>query len=212
MDNNSASLDEWRIFFKTANADIFGIIENAIMVAAMDYPNELKQKKSSITELLFTCKVTRCFGCNSVELALPNVYADEVEAMCKTNELNKEVETGKSNDTKPNGDGSDHFEMQLNANQMSNCSFGDAEALSDEIDQEFQTVTEVLRIKKILDNHGQEVYIFSLVSLNCSASLLFGIMRFLLIMLFRDEIQSVLIKYFLFFAQSILWILWSCLV
>lgn len=55
------------------NSDIFDIIEQAIMVAAADCPNEFRVRRERIAELLFTCKLTRCLGCDRVELAVSEV-------------------------------------------------------------------------------------------------------------------------------------------
>ncbi|KAK6125196.1 hypothetical protein DH2020_041062 [Rehmannia glutinosa] len=72
MANTSSSLDKWREYFRSANSDIFDIIEHAIMVAASDCPYDFKLKRDRIAETLFACKVTKCFGCDRVELAVPN--------------------------------------------------------------------------------------------------------------------------------------------
>ncbi|XP_019162680.1 PREDICTED: probable mediator of RNA polymerase II transcription subunit 26b isoform X4 [Ipomoea nil] len=50
----------------------------------------------------------------------------------------------------------DCAEMEMNVKQVSNYSYGDAEALTDEIEEESLTVREVLRIKGILDNYEEE--------------------------------------------------------
>ncbi|KAF8098849.1 hypothetical protein N665_0257s0059 [Sinapis alba] len=60
----SASLDTWRDYFQHGDSDIFGIIEHAIMVAATDSPEELKTRRDTIVELLFSCPLSRCIGCH----------------------------------------------------------------------------------------------------------------------------------------------------
>ncbi|CAH9100834.1 unnamed protein product [Cuscuta europaea] len=153
MGENSNSLDEWRVYFKSANADIFDIIEHAITVAALDKPNELTLNRARIAEKLFTCKTTTlCSTCRNVELVL---RPDDSQTMSQTTELTKLVETDKSKERKMNDD---RLDMELNAsNQISNGScYADAEALSDEIEEISKTVNEVLRIKQIIDNHQEE--------------------------------------------------------
>ncbi|CAA0837405.1 Probable mediator of RNA polymerase II transcription subunit 26b [Striga hermonthica] len=168
-----ASLDKWRDYFRTANSDIFDIIEKAIMVAASDCPYDFKMKRDSIAELLFACKITRCFGCERLELAVPGGGCPE-----KSEDKYKSgVEAGGSKDTKEskvnssdiccNEDDDDvddddcddvnHREvMEMNVNRVRDDSYGDVEALNDEIEEESQFYGEVLRIKDVLDNHKDE--------------------------------------------------------
>ncbi|KMT15216.1 hypothetical protein BVRB_3g063270 [Beta vulgaris subsp. vulgaris] len=78
---NGGVLENWRDYFRRANSDIFEIIEHAIMVAASDCPKEFKVRREKIAELLFTCRLTRCLGCERVELAVSEVvdYDDGYE-------------------------------------------------------------------------------------------------------------------------------------
>ncbi|XP_059295854.1 probable mediator of RNA polymerase II transcription subunit 26b [Lycium ferocissimum] len=145
----SEKLNKWRDYFGKANLDIFDIIENAVMVAAIDHPKEFKLKRERIVELLFTCKITKSFGSDKVELVVPNadeVVPNEDTKKCK-NEFVKEFE---GCDIKEN-------KSEMNVNKIfSNYSYGEAEALTDEIEKENQTVKEVLRIKEIIDNNQNE--------------------------------------------------------
>nr|GMC88603.1 probable mediator of RNA polymerase II transcription subunit 26B [Ipomoea batatas] len=152
MDTSSETMDKWRDYFRSANSDIFGIIERAVMVAAMDCPKEFKLRRDRIAEMLFTCKATRCSGCNNVELALPN-EDDEVK---ETRKFGREFENGASKESKTSESLDDRAEMEMNVKQVSNYSYGDAEALTDEIEEESLTVREVLRIKGVLDNYEEE--------------------------------------------------------
>ncbi|GER52550.1 transcription elongation factor-related family protein [Striga asiatica] len=163
-----SSLDKWRDYFRTANSDIFDIIEKAIMVAASDCPYDFKLKRDRIAELLFACKITRCFGCERLELAIPGGgWPEKSEDKYKSG-----VEAGGSKDTKESkvnssdrcciDDGDDcddvnHREvMEMNMNRVRDDSYGDVEALNDEIEEESQFYGEVLRIKEVLDNHKEE--------------------------------------------------------
>ncbi|KAJ8570315.1 hypothetical protein K7X08_037287 [Anisodus acutangulus] len=158
MTKISEKLNKWRDFFGTANSDIFDIIEYAVMVAAIDHPKEFKLRRDGIAELIFTCNITNCFGCDKVELVVPNAddivpnvdevvpnTDDEDTIKCKF-EFVKELE---GCDVKEN-------KSEMNVNKISNYSYSEAEALSDEIEEESQTVGEVLRIKKIIDNNQDE--------------------------------------------------------
>ncbi|KAG8367812.1 hypothetical protein BUALT_Bualt16G0111600 [Buddleja alternifolia] len=165
MANTSVSLDKWRDYFRGANYDIFNIIEGAIMVAAIDCPYDFKLKRDRIAEMLFTCKVTKCFGCDRIELAVPSdgTGGEKSDEDDEDDKYKSGVEAGGSKDTKESkvnssgydydDDHDDHREdVEMNVNQVSNYSYGDAEALTNEIDEESQYFDEVLRIKEILDN------------------------------------------------------------
>ncbi|KAG2250359.1 hypothetical protein Bca52824_080495 [Brassica carinata] len=65
----SASLDTWRDYFRRGDSDIFGIIEHAIMVADTDSPEELRSRRYTIVELLFSCQGSRCIGCDQPDLS-----------------------------------------------------------------------------------------------------------------------------------------------
>ena len=128
-----ASLDHWRDYFRRADSDIFQIIDHAIMVAAADSPIKFKSRRDKIAELLFSCRVARCNGCDHLELSIPgeDTAVDEV------------------------GGGSKESNNQIVRN---NYSYEDeAEALSDAI-EEFSIVSkEVVRIKEVLINKDHEV-------------------------------------------------------
>ena len=66
-----------------------------------------------------------------------------------------ELEVGGVGQTKVDSSMDDQAEM--NMTQVSKYSYSEAEALTDEIDEESEMVGEVLRIKEILDNSKYEV-------------------------------------------------------
>lgn len=153
MAKSSGNLDKWRDYFRTANSDIFDIIEYAVMVAAVDCPKEFKLRRDKIAEMLFTCKVTMCFGCEKVELALPIAAA----ANDDEGKLKSKNEFGVSKESKANSSiDMDHHDVEVNVNQVSNYSYGEAEALTEEIEEETQTYGEVMRIKDIIDSNQAE--------------------------------------------------------
>lgn len=151
----SVSLDDWRNYFNEANSDIFEVINKAIMVAASDYPKEFKSRRAQIAELLFTCKMTRCNGCDTVELAVPVEQEKDNNSEFDRGEECK-FEDGYSNDNKANSSRNDQGEM--NEDQTFRISYGEAEALSDEIEEENQIIEEVQRIKEVLTNSQEVVY------------------------------------------------------
>ncbi|XP_023527320.1 probable mediator of RNA polymerase II transcription subunit 26b isoform X1 [Cucurbita pepo subsp. pepo] len=149
MAAKSGSLDSWRNYFRNANSDIFSIIDYAILVAASDCPKEFKLRRDRIAEQLFSCRLTRCFGCDRVELAVVGDDSDGGETGFKSDFAGDgcEFEGGGSKESKV-------YSSRDDAGEMNFISFGEAEAeaLTDEIEQESQIVGEVLRIKEILNN------------------------------------------------------------
>ncbi|EPS59822.1 hypothetical protein M569_14982 [Genlisea aurea] len=142
------SLNTWRAYFRTANSDIFDIIEHAVMVAASDCPYEFKSRRDRIAELLFSCKSIKCSGCDKLQLGLPRsaVSTRSEEEKCKS-----VIETGGTNK-----DDDDDQMVKYAANQISNYSYGEAEALTDELEEELQLHGEVLRIKQLLDDYQEQ--------------------------------------------------------
>lgn len=166
MASKSGTLDQWRNYFRTANSDIFGIIEHAILVAASDCPKEFRFRRDRIAEKLFSCKLTRCFGCDRVELAVPEHDGGGCKMEFEMDACEFEAGGSGSKESKVNSSSKesnmreDHGEM--NMNQVSNYSYGEAEALTDEIEEETQIVGEVLRIRELLENWQDEVYLLHL--------------------------------------------------
>lgn len=159
------SLDKWRDYFRGSGSDIFTIIEHAIAVAASDCPYDFKLNRDRIAELLFNVRMSKCHGCDRVELAVPGGGRFE---RSDDEKLKSEVDGGGgSKDTKESKVNSssrdyedDHREvMEMNTNHVANYSDGDAEAeaLTDEIEEESQFHGEVLRIKDVVDNYEEEV-------------------------------------------------------
>lgn len=152
---NSSGLDKWRDYFRTVkNSDIFDIIEHGIMVAASDCPKEFKLRRDRIAETLFSCTLSKCNGCDRVELAVPK--GNEDEGGCKSGIDRDGCEFGGSKESKVNSSRVDDH-VEVNVNQVSNYSFDEAEALTNEIELESQIFGEVLRIKEIIDNSKDEV-------------------------------------------------------
>lgn len=156
-------LDDWRDYFRTSNSDIFDIIEHAIMVAASDCPQEFRIRRDRIAETLFSSKLAKCVVCDTVELSVPaGGGGEEGGGGCCNNIVKFEEEEGGRGGFGGGSKGSkvdscrDDQVMGM-MNQVSNYSFGEAEALTDEMEEESQIVAEVLRIKKILDNCQDEV-------------------------------------------------------
>lgn len=177
MTKNPVSLDKWRDYFSTANSDIFCIIEHAIMVAVSDCPYDFKLKRDRIAEMLFTCKVTKCLGCNRAELCVGNddclkgidgdgEFKTGVEAV-GSNKGSKESKmmNSSSGDEDDEEENDDHGEvMEMNAkNRVRDHDCDDAEALSDEIEEESRFLEEVFRIKGVIEETEGKVCDFVLL-------------------------------------------------
>ncbi|XP_042056792.1 probable mediator of RNA polymerase II transcription subunit 26b isoform X1 [Salvia splendens] len=173
----SVTLEKWRGYFRSASSDIFSIIEHAILVAASDCPYDFRLKRDRIAEMLFTCKAIKCFSCDKVELAVPN--RDGLGN--GEDKLKSEIDAGGSKESKVNSSSRDYDVevMEMNANHAVNYSDGDAEAeaLTDDIEEESHFYGEVLRIKDVVDNFEEE-----------SDALLFDCLRKLQLMPFSVEI------------------------
>ncbi|XP_062008975.1 probable mediator of RNA polymerase II transcription subunit 26b [Rosa rugosa] len=163
MAKSGSSLNYWRNYFRTANSDIFGIIDHAIMVAAVDCPKEFRLRRDRVAELLFSCRMSRCSGCEKVELVVPgghghdDHYEVEHDDDDDDDRGDRDFEAGASKESKVNSSRDDQIgEMSMKNDQDSNYSYGLAEALTDEIEQESQVIGEVLRIKEIFQNSEHE--------------------------------------------------------
>ncbi|KAI3811791.1 hypothetical protein L1987_21523 [Smallanthus sonchifolius] len=149
-------MDYWREYFGSANANIFEIIEGAIKLAAFDCPKEFKVRRDHIAQILFSCRLIKCSGCHKQELALPVDHhhddgddddGDDDDEGVKYESKLADVNRNCSNESNKVINGDHH---------VSSYSYGDAEALTDEIEQESQTFGEVMRIKEIFDNSPDE--------------------------------------------------------
>ncbi|KAJ4979474.1 hypothetical protein NE237_010254 [Protea cynaroides] len=144
MAGKSGALDYWRKYFRSTSFNIFEVIEYAIMVAASDCPKEFKMRRDRIAERLYTCKYTRCTGCERVELAVSEEEEGD-DGGCKSS---GDFDGSVGKESKVNSCTKDNAEADLN--RESNYGYDEAEALTEEIEKETEVVGEVLRIKEIL--------------------------------------------------------------
>lgn len=149
-------LDYWRNLF--ANTNIFDVIKNSILIAASDCPKEFEVQRDRIAQTLFTCRPARCLGCNKVELHLAGGDVEDEDCVFKDGSGE-----GGSEDIREEGvvsDGSGGKESKVNSSAtddlIGNCSYDEVEALTEEIMEENQIMTEVYRIKEILTNKTDE--------------------------------------------------------
>lgn len=136
------SVEKWRKFFKGAGTDICSLIEYAILVAASDCPNEFRRRRDRIAQRLYTSRFIRCGECDAVSLAEPH---DDIIDDEDDEEGIKDCQD-KDNDKVNSSTG------EADGNRASNYSYDEAEALTEEIEEESQVLREVCRIKDILGN------------------------------------------------------------
>lgn len=153
-------LDYWRNLF--GNTNIFDVIKNSILIAASDFPKELEIQRDRIAHTLFTCRTARCLGCNKVELHLAEGDVEDEDCGFRD-----DAGEGGSEDVREEGvisDGSGGKESKVNSSAtddlIGNYSYDEVEALTEEIMEENQIMTEVYRIKDILINKADEVLLF----------------------------------------------------
>ncbi|CAA7398342.1 unnamed protein product [Spirodela intermedia] len=145
-------LDYWRKYFRSANSDIFDVIEHAILVAASDCPQEFRVQRDRIAEKLFSCQLARCHGCDRVKQQLPQESDDDAFKGGGGSEGGASGCAEK--ESKVDGIASEREEDVNRA--MRNYSYDEAEALTEEIEEETQAVREVFRIKETLSNKEHE--------------------------------------------------------
>lgn len=146
-------MESWKKFFKSSGTDICTLIENAILVASSDYPRELEARRDRIAQRLFTSTFIRCGECNALNsTGLDSSGEDDgiegaVVPRCEDGQNHTKGSRDESPDSKVTSSSNEG-----NKNMTSNYSYYQAEALTEEIEEESQIIREVDRIKGILSN------------------------------------------------------------
>ncbi|XP_041024635.1 probable mediator of RNA polymerase II transcription subunit 26b [Juglans microcarpa x Juglans regia] len=158
-DNN---LEYWKSYFQGVDSGIFEIIDHAIMVAATDHPKEFMLQRGQIAEKLYSCQWTQCCSHEHSVVAVPKKTNNEnLNCECACGRAKSGL-TGSAGDleivggrqSKVDSSRDDHAEMKTS--QVRKYTYSEAEALTDEIDEENEIIGEVRRIKEILDNSQEE--------------------------------------------------------
>ncbi|KAI9115292.1 hypothetical protein K1719_013611 [Acacia pycnantha] len=150
----SGSLEYWRNYFRTANTDIFDVIDHAIMVAVSDYPNGFKLRRDLISKRLFSWRFTLCVRCNRLRSAVSGDDKKDRGCNCSFGEAT-ELGGGSTKESKAKSGRDDHREIN-----RSNFSFEEEEGLTGEIEKESMIVAEILRIKEILHREEADSVLF----------------------------------------------------
>lgn len=143
--NNLNSLDEWKAFFRRVNADIFEVIEGAILVARAECPSELVTRRHEIIDTLYLGMES-----NYQRTQTPKGIAEDRES----NNIGIREETG-------------HNKMVIDEPAETNESrtgtkLENLNSDSKLLEEESKIVGEVMRIKGVLTNWKMKVLSLSL--------------------------------------------------
>lgn len=132
-------MDHWRAFFGKAGADIWTIIEQAIILAATDYPVQFKDKRCEIAETLFARRLLQL-----------------ISGATDNTRLSGSVITNGSNRLEPN-QARENEQVTEHARRLlgqevdrHHNKYFEAEALNDELEEEGLLIKEVNTIKETL--------------------------------------------------------------
>lgn len=131
------SLDYWRIFFRSADDDIFHVIANAVRVAKADRPKDLITKRSIIIDALYPCD----------QLEELEIHEDEAQDNERKNgaQVSKESTNNNLHNKTIKATDQNLYEAK--------------DDWSDKIDEQHHIVKEVIKIKALLKNWQDEVRI-----------------------------------------------------
>ncbi|EFH39820.1 predicted protein, partial [Arabidopsis lyrata subsp. lyrata] len=115
------------------------------MVAATDCPNKFKSRGDKIAELLFSCRVSRCIGCDHLELS---IHGDDEANRGRGTTGDGGGGTAVDEDYEVGGS----KESKANIRLLVIYTFDEAHALSDEIEELSVVSKDVASIKEILLN------------------------------------------------------------
>ncbi|XP_074557736.1 putative mediator of RNA polymerase II transcription subunit 26b [Curcuma longa] len=139
MEKSSMSADYWRRFFRSSEADIFEVIEHAILVAASDYPDELRSKRDGIVEMFYTVLLPPSFGFDFDPVARQGAGAEAEEGRGSVNSKADSC----------------IVDLEFSNRAVSNCT-DEAAAHTADMEEEDRTLEQVLRIKDILSDHQDQ--------------------------------------------------------
>lgn len=152
---STTSLDYWRKFFNCANTDIFQVIKYAILVASADYPTEFLSWRDQITEVLYNCWSMQCSSDQAELQAPPEGVLEDDESSEDASKESKESKSSSSSSSSEEDEPTISNELSTSY-RPEHANLDEFEALTDEIEEEQQTVGEVLRIKGLLTNWREE--------------------------------------------------------
>ncbi|KAH7307425.1 hypothetical protein KP509_22G058100 [Ceratopteris richardii] len=138
-----AEMQRWRSFFEASTEDIWTLIHRAIIEAALDYPKEFRRQRDRIGEILF-------------DRRLVQDRADDDADDCEEGEFRKISPSFKC--TTPNVAGwSEQHEVVRGDGDIRSCGKlnDDAQALSDELEEENHILGDLNSMKEALQDGDQ---------------------------------------------------------
>ncbi|KAJ0978959.1 hypothetical protein J5N97_014433 [Dioscorea zingiberensis] len=141
MASEPGSMDWWRRYLRSSGMDIFEVIQQSMVVAVTDYPNEFKMRRDEMAQTLFTCHWTRRRGDRDGDLLSEKIDGDEED------ETKRVVYSGGAKGSKMDISEAPGLEV---GGMVSNYSYDEAEALTEVMEEQSLILGEVLRIKEVL--------------------------------------------------------------
>ena len=138
-------MEKLRELFESGETDICTLIEEAIAIAASEFPQELMAGRERIAERLFSIGYVRCGECNALTLAGADNIKGGVAAQGQHNHAKEKH--GIHGERKRAIDNHSHY----------TC-YDEAEAITKEIEEESEIIREVERIKGILLDPQESEY------------------------------------------------------
>lgn len=136
-------MERWRSYFGKAGADIWTIIEQGIVLAAVDHPAEFKEKRGEIAETLFARRLLQLQSEDTDATRLSGSVVTNATNFMEVNELRAdEEEMGARAVAKIEGERRD-------------CSYDEVEALTDEMEEETLLLKELHFIKETIAENDQ---------------------------------------------------------
>ncbi|KAL8172202.1 hypothetical protein V2J09_024006 [Rumex salicifolius] len=159
---HSGDVSKWRDYFKSSNSSIFDVIENAILVAALDHPCEFRFRKEQIAFKLLTCNLLKCSIC---EGDMSNFSRNIASSSARESKVNCSKSLHSEEKLKAKEDHFTRMSDELGAKmvhdkrqaEMAEAKIYEENYLILEIEEGNQTLQEAMEIKKVLgNNHFQD--------------------------------------------------------
>ncbi|KAJ7528933.1 hypothetical protein O6H91_15G026000 [Diphasiastrum complanatum] len=134
-------LHQWRSFFESSGTDLMTVIDRAITIASLDTPRDLLLRREGFTEKLFAPSLRS----PSELIELENAGSDgrDSDVLQVKDEGRNEIDDGHDRVSDPEMD------------DRAAYGYAEAEALSDEMEEESRQMKEILLIKDRLMNYHQ---------------------------------------------------------
>ncbi|KAI7992120.1 putative mediator of RNA polymerase II transcription subunit 26b [Camellia lanceoleosa] len=166
---------------------------------------EFRLRRDRIAVTLFSCKLIRCLGCECVELKVP--VEDEDQGL----KNGCEFETGGGKESKVNSNRDDQFEM--NINQVSNYSYGEAEALADDIEdfpkeEDVRTIIEFVKAPDMFQCDLLDMPVVAQLEKDAKYALVYQLLKIFLTRRYCVHLALILVLILVLLKVSVLFSEW----